>query len=169
MTKNLRAAILFQRARRPLLVMVMIWASCSARAQTVTPTVADLHGYNYRQNGVFIDMSIGELAITTLTASTHIITQGFLQPVSIEQPCATPDLTYYPNPVVNIITLGAIDCDVYVNYIETYDLFGKEVLMTRAENNMVDLSPIGVGVYILRAYAEGGKLIGTVKIIKVTV
>jgi hypothetical protein len=168
MTKNLLAASLFQRACKHLLAMVLIWTVFPASAQLVSPTVTDGHSYNYNINGVFIDMSIGELAITTLESSTQIITQGFLQPTLIEQPCVEPELVYYPNPVVTHITIEATSCDVHVEYVEAYDLFGKSVLIADANENSIDLSSIGVGVYMLRVFASNSELMGTIKIIKIT-
>ncbi len=170
MTKNLKAAHLFWRACKLMLTMVIVWATTySASAQIVSPTVIDSHSYNYNENGVFIDMSVGELAITTLETSSQIITQGFLQPITIEIPCDIPELVYYPNPVVDKITIEATYCDVKVKYIEAYDLFGKSVLVAAANENIIDLAPIGVGVYMLRVYANNAELLGTIKIIKITV
>lgn len=169
MTIDLIAADLFPRASKLMLVMVMIWFTYSASAQIVSPTVTASHSYNYQKNGVFIDMSIGELAITTLESSSQIITQGFLQPISIEIPCDIPELIYFPNPVVDRITIEASYCDVHVKYIEAYDLFGKSVLVAEASENVIDLTSIGVGVYLLRVYANDEQLLGTIKIIKITV
>lgn len=170
MTKNLKAAHLFRRACKLMLTMVMVWASTySAGAQIVSPMVTDGHSYNYNKNGVFIDMSIGELAITTLETSSQIITQGFLQPITIKIPCDIPELVYYPNPVVDKITIEASSCDVRVKYVEAYDLFGKSVLVADASENIIDLASIGVGVYMLRVYADNAELLGTIKIIKITV
>lgn len=169
MTLDLIAADLFPRASKLMLVMVMIWFTYSASAQIVSPTVTASHSYNYQKNGVFIDMSIGELAITTLESSSQIITQGFLQPISIEIPCDIPELIYFPNPVVDRITIEASYCDVHVKYIEAYDLFGKSVLVAEASENIIDLTSIGVGVYLLRVYDNDEQLLGTIKIIKITV
>jgi len=169
MTKNLIAAIFFRLAHKHLLVMSMFWATCGASAQIVTPSVTDTHSYNYGRNGVFIDMSIGELAITTLETSSQIITQGFLQPISIEQPCDEPELVYYPNPVVDKLTIEDTECDVSVAYIMAYDLFGKSVLIADASKNTIDLASIGVGVYMIRVFASNDQLLGTLKIIKITV
>ena len=146
----------------------LLVAMVPVQAQKLTPTVTDAYGYRFSRQGTYVDMSVGELAVTTIGSAATVITQGFLQPISIEQPCDNPTLVYYPNPVTKTMTLSATDCDVYVNYVEAYDLFGKAVLASPTNNNQVDLSPIGVGVYILRAYAEDGRLIGTVKIIKIT-
>jgi len=169
MTKNLNIEIAYKQLFTLIILVTLSLFGGITKAQNITPDVANAYCYKFGDNGSFIDMLIGETAITTIRSSSQIITQGFLQPIYLEQPCATPELVYYPNPVVKNITLGALDCDVYVNYIEAYNLFGKEVLVAVAENNMVDLSSIGVGVYILRAYAESGQLLGTVKIIKITV
>ena len=169
MTKTLIAAIFFRPTHKHLLVMSMFWATCGASAQIVTPAVTDTHSYNFGQNGVFIDMSIGELAITTLETSSQIITQGFLQPISIEQPCDAPELVYYPNPVVDKLTIEATDCDVSVAYIMAYDLLGNSVLIADARNNTIDLTSIGVGVYMIRVFASDAQLLGTLKIIKITV
>lgn len=168
MTKNLIAAILFRPAGKHLLALVMILASFSASAQIVSPTVTDSHSYNYSKNGVFVDMSIGELAITTIESSSQIITQGFLQPINIEYPCDVPELIYYPNPVVDVITIEATECDVHVAYIEAFDLFGKSVLIADATENSIDLAPIGVGVYLVRVFASDNQLLGTIKIIKIS-
>lgn len=156
-------------SRCVILVVLMLLPAFNSIAQLVSPAVTDAYGYKFSQNGTFIDMSIGELAITTIKSSDQVITQGFLQPISIEQPCVEPELVYYPNPVVKELTVAAIDCDVLVDHIETYDLFGKQVLLASSKNNKVDLSPIGTGVYIIRAYAADGQLIGTLKIVKTTV
>ena len=168
MTKNLVTALLIRLPGRIVLVTGMLFSSLIASAQNVTPTVTDGNSYNYSKNGIFVDMSIGELAISTIKTSSQIITQGFLQPISIEQPCAEPELVYYPNPVQTDITITAIDCDVKVDYIEVFDTYGKNVLWVTAIENKIDLSPIGVGVYIIRVYAREGQLLGNLKIIKTT-
>jgi type IX secretion system substrate protein len=169
MSQNLKAIILFRLTGKILLMTGMMFLASTINAQKITPTVTDGNSYKYGQNGIYIDMSIGELAIRTIKSPTQIITQGFLQPIYLEQPCAIPELVYYPNPVEKEVTLGAIDCDIYVTYVEAYDMFGKTVLVTKAIENKVDLSPIGVGVYILRVFGNEGLLLGNIKIIKTTV
>ena len=169
MTKNLVTALLSWLSGKPMLVTVVLFSALNLNAQNVTPTVTDGNSYNYSKNGVYVDMSIGELAISTIKTSSQIITQGFLQPISIEQPCAVPTLVYFPNPVETEITINALDCDVIVEYIEVYDTYGKNVLVVTAIENRINLSAIGIGVYILRVYALEGKLLGNLKIVKTTV
>ncbi len=148
-----------------LLCLVAVGVS----GQQISPAVTDAYLYQFSANGVFIDMSMGEVAVTTIKSPGQIITQGYLQPISIEQPCSSADLIYYPNPVISQITIEASNCDLRLGYVEVYDLFGKIVLIADASNNKIDLSTIGIGVYIIRAYTDNGQLIGNVKIIKTTV
>jgi type IX secretion system substrate protein len=169
MTISLNAVITLQLTRRCLLVSGILFSFFAIHAQNVTPAVAEAFNYSYGRNGVYVDMSIGELAIATIGSPQNIITQGFLQPIDIEQPCDIPVLVSYPNPVVDKVTIEATECDVYVAYVETYDLFGKSVLVANARENTIDLTSIGVGVYLLRVYANNAQLLGTIKIIKITV
>lgn len=168
MTKNLKTTQLQRLTGKFLLVIGLMFPDFTLIAQNVTPTVTDGNSYNYGKNGVFVDMSIGELAISTIKSTTGIITQGFHQPIYIEQPCVVPELTYFPNPVETEITITALECDINVDYIEVYDMFGKSVLRVAAVENTIDLSPVGVGVYIIRVYANEGHLMGNLKIIKIT-
>ena len=138
-------------------------------AQNISPSVTNTYAYKFTNSGVYVDISIGEVAVKTIKSSNLILTQGYLQPISIDQPCASPSLVYYPNPVVNSITLAASNCDLSLSYVEVNDLFGKKVLTANASNNLVDLTSVGVGIYILRVYDSVGELIGTVKIVKTTV
>ena len=167
MTKNL-SEVVNSMLRVFLLGILCLLVVSQLQAQDVSPSMADGSGYHFAKDGIYIDMSVGELAVSTLTTSSQVITQGFLQPMSIEQPCAAPELIYYPNPVVDKMTIAALDCDVHISYVEAFDLFGKLALLAESEGNIVDLTSIGVGVYFLRVYADSGQLIGTVKIIKTT-
>jgi len=148
----------------------LLWlAFLSGHAQQLSPQVTYASGFGFSQQEVFVDMSVGELAITTISTAGQTITQGFLQPIKLSVPCSDAQLAYYPNPVISTITLAATDCDLLVDYIEAYDLFGKLVLQTATVDNVADLSSIGVGVYLLRAYTADRQLLGVAKIVKTTI
>jgi hypothetical protein len=137
-------------------------------AQFIAPQINSSGNLSYLSPEQYVDMSIGELAITTLEGSDNIITQGFLQPIRIDQPCATPELTYYPNPVVDMMELKAVDCDVQIGMVEAVDLFGKSSLIAYPVENVVDLTAIGVGIYILKVFNTSQQLIGSIKIVKIS-
>jgi hypothetical protein len=142
--------------------------STAAYAQKVAPEVSFASGYSFSQGDVYIDMSFGEFAVTTIGSSNQIITQGFLQPLNIEIPCSKPEFVYYPNPVVKTITIEALDCDVDLAYVEIFDLLGTTVLTAAPTDNLVDLSSLGVGVYIIRTFNSSMQFLGSIKVVKVT-
>ncbi len=156
-----------QTIARIVIISITI-LSTSVYAQKVAPEVSFASGYSFAEGDVYIDMSFGEFAITTISSSDQIITQGFLQPFKIELPCATPDLVYYPNPVVKSLTIEALDCEVDLAYVEVFDLLGTTVLTAAPTNNLVDLSSIGVGVYIIRTFNSSMQFLGSIKIVKVS-
>ncbi len=155
---------------RKMIIAGLLWlAFWPGYAQQLSPQVTYAPGFGYKQQAVFVDMSVGELAITTISTAGQTITQGFLQPIKLSVPCSDAKLAYYPNPVISTITLAATDCDLLVDYVEAYDLFGKLVLQTTTVDNVADLSAIGVGVYLLRAYTADRQLLGVAKIVKTTI
>ncbi len=97
------------------------------------------------------------------------ITQGFLQPIDLKQPCGDVVLRAFPNPVVKGMRIYAEGCDIDIAHIKTYDLFGKLVYEGKPINNQVNFSSIGVGVYLVRAYNQHNQVVGVVKIIKTTI
>ena len=100
MTNNLLALRLARPLCKYLFLVSILFCVQSVDAQNIAPNVANAYGYQFERNGVYIDASIGELAVSTLNSASFIVTQGYLQPISIEQPCSNPELVYYPNPVV---------------------------------------------------------------------
>ena len=62
----------------------------------------------------------------------------------------------------------AVDCDVQIGMVEAVDLFGKSSLIAYPVENFVDLSAIGVGIYILKVFNTSQQLIGSIKIVKIS-
>ena len=154
----------------PILIIGWICLVCfaDAKGQQVVPSDNGSSGLFFSQDGLFIDMSSGEIAVSTIQTGNTIITQGYLQPIGIEQPCSNPQIVYYPNPVINRITIEAVECDFKLGRVEAVDLFGKLALETSAYENSVDLTPIGVGIYILQVFNTEDQFIGSVKIVKIS-
>ena len=91
--------------RKPSLFFVctlFIIASINVQV-TLAPSVISSGG-GYGENGnVSISWTLGELAVTTLTGSNIILTQGFQQPfdigVGFKKDEVNWDISVYPNPV----------------------------------------------------------------------
>lgn len=147
----------------------MAMFSIKSYGQNIESRVMDSFGSTLMVGGQTFDSSIGELAISTISTNGFTITQGFLQPISLKVPCGDVVLKAFPNPVTLGIKIYAEGCDIEVASIKTYDLFGKLVYEGRPVNNQINLSNIGVGVYLVRAYDPNNQVVGVVKIIKSTI
>ena len=161
--------VLLSVLRIPLLVLLMAIMSTKTYAQQIESQVINSFGSSILIDDKTFDVSIGELAISTISSNGFSITQGFLQPIDLKLPCGDVVLKAFPNPVLTGIRIYAEGCDVEIAHIKTYDLFGKLVYEGKPINNQVNFSSIGVGVYLVRAYNQHNQVVGVVKIIKTTI
>ena len=151
---------------------VVFWALVAffypllGRSQEMTPAVTNMAGFDGIQQGSVVTMSIGEPAILTLATTQAIITQGFLQPEII--PCATFDISYYPNPASKEIEIKTSGCDSKIKALELINLCGEVILnITPPPDNKINLEAYSQAVYIIKVYLESGAT-RTMKIAKVT-
>lgn len=70
-----------------------------------------------------------------------------------------PSLTYYPNPVKDILNFTEA-----IDKAEVYDITGKLVLATNAATQSINLNPLQKGLYMVRASQNGTT--SNIKIIK---
>ncbi|TPD71102.1 T9SS type A sorting domain-containing protein [Flavobacterium microcysteis] len=69
-------------------------------------------------------------------------------------------LSYYPNPVKDYVTFLT---DIEIKEVVVYDMSGRIVIQTVADNNKINLSPLPKGTYIIKT---SGEIEGSYKIIK---
>ncbi len=135
-------------------------------SQVVTPSVLNFSGWDFTQHTGMMTISLGEVAVHTISGNGGIITQGFLQP-EIRPPCSDFKIGYYPNPVIDFITIRDEACGKLIKSIEILDMYGKQVIRTRLDNRTADLRLLSIGLYIVRAYSVQEDVLGTFKIIKI--
>lgn len=134
-------------------------------AQGLMPSVTNLSGFDGTVNNFAITSSIGEPIITTLTTPDIIITQGFLQPEIL--PCANIEFRYYPNPAIDDITVEAFGCEVQIESIQLFDLWGRIIPgITLGKNNKVKLKDLSQGVYLMQVFLTNGTS-HAIKVLKV--
>lgn len=148
------------------MVILLLLIFASIRAQPVTPSVVNINGFSAELPDGYLTISVGESAITTLNGLSGIITQGFLQP-ELDPPCSDFQLSYFPNPVSDRITIRDSACGRIIHRIEVFDLLGAQILKTRLVNREADLTSLGTGIFIVRGYSMYEQLLGTFKIVKV--
>lgn len=137
------------------------------QGQQIKSSVLGTSGAFFKGNTSFIDEVVGEAAVTTIRNEGVIITQGFLQPIELKIPCLDEPLLAFPNPASDRLTLSSEGCDLVVDHVVAFDLFGRRVLDHPVLENDLDLTGLGIGVYLIRAMSNSDQLVGTVKIVKI--
>lgn len=151
-------------------LVTLLWViAAPICAQKIDAQVFNGFGASQVNGNRNYDISVGEMAVSTITANGYYITQGFLQPIDLKLPCGDVELIAFPNPVVEEMTIYAEGCDIEVEKVKTYDLFGKMVYEGHTLNNKINFSSIGVGVYLVRTFNKDEQELGVVKILKTTI
>ena len=136
------------------LLFVLLLSICYLGAYGQPHDLVSASGASFKNNTGSLSFSIGELAITTYTSSSSVLTQGFHQtrlrtgvPV-----VAIPaiQMSVYPNPVKDLLSLQ-VDQPEGFDYL-LYDTRG--VLFDRGqilgERTEIDFSALPPAIYILR-------------------
>ncbi len=150
--------------RLSLLVSALFSITFFSFSQTLVNTA----GNTISNNSYFIEYSIGEISISTLSSTNNDITQGLLQPsVKVQNPeCAIVNdiIQYFPNPVQNLIRIvGRHD------WIKSYNIYqsdGKLVARSDYFNNYIDITKLSSGVYFVVLYPGCDGKFKTLKILK---
>lgn len=130
-----------------LAFLICCFCGLMTNAQSVTNT----SGAALRNNNYFIEYSIGEVAITTLTGTSNLVTQGVLQPTAkVPDPaCDMMTITHFENPAKNILRLAGI-----YDWVTSYQIFASDGRLVRSANfynNHIDVSGLpAAGIYFIR-------------------
>lgn len=137
-------------------------------SQTIQPFVVNTTGGSIGNTEILIEWSLGEMSITTIGNSSHLVTQGFLQP-NLEKQVATEgiviaaDILAFPNPVTDYLYLSAKNSEKW--QIEIFDVAGKMIIRTDFQPKL-DLQSLKPGLYIVSLLDRKGLPLTSFKIIK---
>jgi hypothetical protein len=94
-----------------------------------------------------------------------LASQYFLSTLSISESNFEDDITIYPNPAENKITVSSKD--TVLNIIKIYNIQGQLINTLKLdENRSVNISNLNPGLFFVELYSNNGNLISTKKIIK---
>jgi hypothetical protein len=154
-----------------LKLLVISWLVCFGsviQAQQLVSTAGDF----FQNNSGSLSFSIGELAIETFSTASIILTQGFHQTnlvaVSIkEMPGLDYEITVYPNPVQDFVTLKIPKEKLVGKQFKLYDTNGKllQIKLIEATETEISFSKLAPATYFLKV-GEGEKEIKTFKMVK---
>ena len=158
-------------------IVILITGIAYTYSQSLTPTVIASAGSYYESANLRLSYTLGEIAVSTLSTTNLILTQGFQQPTLIISSVNDPDefdwsIIAYPNPVSDYLNVSFNFMDKQDIIIELSDITGKKVLFERydgmigKEEKSVSFSNLKSGIYILNIYNTERTFLKTVKIQK---
>ncbi len=157
---------------RKLIFMVVALAMTHlAISQTASPELASSAGDSFSNATYQLDWSVGECITATHSAGDYVITQGFHQNTyvitSVEDLRADIEMTVYPNPTSDFISLKIESSKVESMQYTITDLSGKvlangEILSTLQTLNFTNYS---AGTYLI-SITQNNQLIKSFQIIK---
>lgn len=151
-----------------LLFVIATFASLSASAQSITPSVINSTGGTATVGNLIVDWNVGESMISTQTNGI-IVTNGQLQPVdeiiSVEELNTSWNVSVYPNPTRDEFVITAPNAGVFEASL--FDLAGKfiskQILMS---TNRMDVRSLANGSYYLQVRNTASQEFKTISLIK---
>ena len=151
----------------------------SAHSQSVSPELISSSGDYYETVDFTLSWSIGECMTETFIGTNNTLTQGFHQDrydipsVVEEMPVLEFDISVYPNPATDVITLSIISQNGEVVVDDNYKvnltdfsgkiLFVDEIIET---NKQINFASYASGIYFLAVTNSQNKTLKSFKIIK---
>ena len=146
------------------------------RAQSLSPMVISSGGGSATTSAVSLDYNLGEVAVTTLSSSNNILTQGFEQPSSgtssiVSTQTRETGINAWPNPASYILYVKADNISAGPAFVQLIDIQGRS--LNEFSNVSLSGRPLAIpmqdlqpGMYMLRVINSQDGTIETLKIIK---
>lgn len=164
--------------KKTFLLAWCILVSVVALSQRLTPAVITSAGDVNTTNGLYLEWSLGEPFIETISSKYQIFTQGFHQPTvdsknhsrSLNIPQEEFTITIVPNPVQSVCRALIERKSNTKLYLELSDINGRP-LQNKISNSKIEVVDFNLthypsGSYILSVRNAKGSLYKTYKIIK---
>lgn len=142
-----------------LFVTSLLWAQLSLDRQVIGST-----GQSVATGSLQVDYTVGETVITTASAATLTLTQGFHQPqatpVGVPLTHATFELKAYPNPTQNQVTLDIQSSEAGSITLHLVNSKGQTVQpphtlkVNGPIQHRLDLRQVASGTYFLRLQSK---------------
>ena len=151
-----------------LLFVIATFASLSASAQSITPSVINSTGGTATVGNLIVDWNVGESMVSTQTNGI-IVTNGQLQPVdeiiSVEELNTSWNISVYPNPTRDEFVITAPNAGVFEASL--FDLAGKFITkQTLMSTNRMDVRSLANGSYYLQVRNTASQEFKTITLIK---
>lgn len=162
-----------------ILIILAIIGSSSLFAQSIERQVLGSTGGTATAGSVIVTSTVGEMAVTTGTSTSIILTEGFQQSnstssISIEELEIIADYKLFPNPTTDMATLIITANDINTKAtVQLYSLAGQLIstqllnLTSGAESKLkLDVSNQAAGAYFVRITDSNSSLSKSMRLIK---
>jgi hypothetical protein len=163
--------------KKIILVACGIFIVIAGSAQMVTPAVIASAGEVSKTSVLYLQWTLGEPAIETISSKSQLFTQGFHQPLLMVKRAAIVvpqkeklEVLIMPNPVEHICRAVITKQNKSTVYLDLADIHGRKLYSTVSHQKVdivdINFSTYASGTYVLTVRDVKGNLFQTVKIIK---
>ena len=133
-------------------------------SQELLTTAGDV----FSNASIQMEWSAGEMIIETLTNEEIYLTQGFHQPVTVNDIKVNDHIRVYPNPFDLDLIIEFQELESENMYAQLCDISGKIICIfyNLVLYNDIPTADIPDGIYLLRIFDSHSNLLKTVKLIK---
>jgi len=157
--------------KRIFFLVVALAMTHLAISQTVSPELISSSGDSFSNATYQLDWSVGECITATHSAGAYVITQGFHQNTyiitAVEDLRVEIEMSVYPNPTSDLISLKVESSKVESMQYTITDLSGKVLQTVKMQSNIeqINFSSYANGTYLITV-SENNQLIKSFQIIK---
>lgn len=161
---------------KKLLFLFPLLCTTFLSAQSIERSVIGAYGASGSNGSIEVDMTVGEVAITTGQSGSLIVTQGFHQPsggiTGIEQPLRiTVDYSLYPNPTTDKLYLELRTENTTELQVEIVDVRGRNtpleavslIVSGQVSTTEWDTSRLAEGMYMVVIKNNQGEINGSIR------
>ncbi|MEJ7738360.1 MAG: T9SS type A sorting domain-containing protein [Chitinophagaceae bacterium] len=142
-----------------LFIVVSIGLSIVSFAQQASPAVIASGGGTTKTGSIYLDWTLGELAIESIKSAKYMYTQGFHQPVLVVERIENNSnlivknysISVFPNPATSILTIQLHFIPATPLSVSLFDGHGKLILRKKIPA-ISQLFQLNVGAYAQGAY-----------------
>lgn len=164
--------------KKSILLFFSLYISIMGLTQQLSSAVISSAGDVNKTDNLYLEWTLGEPMIESITSNNQLYTQGFHQPLKMTKNRSAKlvvsqewyDITILPNPVQTICRAVIKRGTISKLYLELSDINGRPLInkTSNAKYEVLDfnLSSFSAGIYTLLMRNADGSLYKTFKIIK---
>lgn len=158
---------------KQLLAIALLMCPIVISAQTADRQVIASAGGYFTAGDITASVTVGETMVETYDGEVTL-TQGFQQtdqlwPLGIELKETDLNLTVFPNPAMDELTIQLDPTSTSDFSISLFDMHGKELRsenVTSSNSHTLNMRDVAAGIYVLRIAIDGEAKVKTLKIEK---